>query len=52
MALPSGEKRAIKKIGYHIFVYKIIPLSIARDLPNSNKQNLHVHVQCETPVCN
>lgn len=52
MALTSCEKRAMKKVGYQIFVYKIIPLSITRDFPNSNKQNLHVHVQCETPVCN
>ena len=33
MALTSCEKRAMKKVGYQIFVYKIIPLSIARELP-------------------
>ena len=33
MALTSCEKRAMKKVGYQIFVYKIIPLSIAGELP-------------------
>ena len=32
MGLTSGKKTAIKKAGYHIFVYKIIPLLIAREL--------------------
>ena len=32
MALTSGEKRAMKKVGYHIYDYKIIPLSIVREL--------------------
>ena len=33
MGLTSGKKRAMKKVGYHIFVYKIIPLLIAHELP-------------------
>ena len=33
MALTSCEKRAMKKVGYQIFVYKIIPLSIAGERP-------------------
>ena len=33
MGLTSGKKRAMKKVGYHIFVYKIIPLLIAHGLP-------------------